>query len=157
MVFIFYVLVNVFLILYFFRFQKKNLFPLEIFASWIVSSIIFQNYSALFYMNLNYFYIPDVLSLELAHLLNRTVLIPVITLIFLNQYVKLDSLKKKIVSLIVIELFLALSEWSEHAAGILVHRDWKMEWSFVFWMLYIAVSILFLKYFRKKLIKEVHP
>lgn len=157
MVFIFYVLVNVFLTLYFFWFQKKNIFPLEIFASWIVSSIVFQNYSALFYMNMNYFYIPDVLSLELAHLLNRTVLIPVITLIFLNQNVKLDSLKKKIVSLIVIELFLALSEWSEHAAGILVHRDWKMEWSFAFWMLYIAVSILFLKYFRKKLIKEVHP
>lgn len=38
-------------------------------------------------MNFNYFTIPEILSLEITHLLNRTVLIPIITLIFLNQYI----------------------------------------------------------------------
>lgn len=157
MIFLFYLLANASVTVFFFKFQKKNLHAIEIFISWVVSTIIFQNYVALFYMNFDFFYIPEILSLELAHLLNRTVLIPVITLLFLNHYILLNSLKKKLASFIIIVLFCTGLEWLDHVTGVVIHRDWKIWWSFSFWIFDFFICLLFLRFFRKKLTKAVQP
>jgi hypothetical protein len=98
MVFVFYVVLNLVILKYFIKFQKKNIHVLEILVYWLMATILFQNYTAFFSMNIKYFIIPDVFSLEMSHLLNRTILYPVITIIFLNRFLLLQSIKKKIVS-----------------------------------------------------------
>lgn len=155
MILFFYLLLNVLITLIFFKFQKKNLFALEIFALWILTSIVFQNYSAFFMMNVKHFMIAATIFQELAHFLNRIVLIPVLTLLFFNHFIALKIFWRKLASSIMIILILAGIEWLAHFTGIFIHENWKIWWSLVFWIVYITITILFMKYFRKKLAKEV--
>jgi hypothetical protein len=106
-------------------------------------------------MNIKQFYIPEILSLEMAHFINRTVLIPVSTIIFLNQYIILKNLRNKIVFIIIFVLLIAGIEWLEDYLGVLIHSNWKISWSLVYWAAYILILILFMGFFRNKLMKEV--
>lgn len=156
MVLLIYFLANLAILLYFLKFQRENLFPLEIFTYWIVSTIVFQNYSAFFYMNIKHFIIHENLSIEMTHLINRIVLIPVITLIFLNNYVNLTTIKKKIAFIFLIIIIFGCIEMLSHITGVLIHKNWNFWWSLIFWFIYILIAILLLKYFRIKMAKGVY-
>lgn len=155
MVFTLFVLLNILAIVLFFKFQRKNIHPIEIVTCWFVSTILFQNYSAFFVMNMKYFKIPEILSLELSHFLNRTVLIPMVTLIFINFYITKSKVGQKIIIFVSFFLLLGGVEFMEHFLGVLLHHNWKLLWSFAFWIIYLQLIIIFMKYFRKKLIREV--
>ncbi len=155
MVFTFFALLNILAIVLIFKFQRKNIHPIEIVTCWLVSTILFQNYSAFFVMNMKYFKVPEILSLELTHLLNRTVLIPVITLIFINYYITKSKFRQKIIIFVSFVLFLGGIEFMEHFLGVLLHHNWKVLWSIAFWVIYLQLVNIFMKYFRKRLIKEV--
>jgi hypothetical protein len=61
MILLFYVALNV-IALFLFTKKKKSLHSLEIITFWMVSSYLFQNFSALCYMNFKTIIIPDKLS-----------------------------------------------------------------------------------------------
>jgi hypothetical protein len=144
------ILLNLLVVLFFLKFKKKNIHKLEIVTYWMVSSILFQNYSAFNYMNLKYFVIPNILSLEMAHVMNRLVLFPVLIVMFLNHYVVLSSFKSKFLLVISYIVILTGLEWLADWAGILNHINWKLWWSIVIWICILLISIGFMKFFRKK-------
>jgi hypothetical protein len=155
MIFIFYFLLNLFPLIFFFKFQKKHLHSLEIFVLWLVSSMLFQNYSALFFMNFKYFIIPNVFSIEMTHFMNRIVLIPIITLIFLNRYIVTKPFYQRMVLTFFFIFLLTVIETLADFLGVLKHTHWRIWWSIEFWVIYILLLILIMGIFRKTLLKEV--
>lgn len=155
MIFIFAFLLNVLCMIFFFKWQKKHLHSLEIFVMWLVSSMLFQNYSALMSMNFKYFNIPNVFSLEMTHFMNRIALIPIFTIIFFNQLIVIKSYIQRMVYTCIFVFFLTGIEKVADSLGILKHMHWKIWWSIGFWISYILLLILMMKIFRKKLAKEV--
>lgn len=155
MILTFFVILNVVVLFLFFKWQKINIHRLEVLIIWLISTMFFQNYSAFFNMNYKYFKIPEVLSLELAHLLNRTILIPVITIIFLNRFIILRHLRNKIALFFCTMLLLAGIEGLADFTGVLIHTNWKIWWSLLFWVIYLLILILCMSLFRKQLLKEV--
>lgn len=155
LVFLFYIVFNLVAVVAFFKFQRKSLHPLEIFVYWLVATILFQNYTAFFYLNVKVFVIPEVMSLEMSHLINRTVLYPVVTLLFLNQYVQLKTFLMKVVLVGLYWLLFLGLQWLADELGILIHTsDWKLWWSLAFWLLYVLIHIGVLRVVRKKWMKE---
>lgn len=152
MVLFFYILLNVIVIFLFIK-KKKNLHPLEILVYWLISSYLFQNFSALCYMNFKTIYIPDILSLELAHFINRIILYPILLVTFLHYFLILSSLLKKILLIIgSVFVFVGL-EWLADTLGVINHVHWRIWWSFAFWMGGLLLLISFMKLFRKLLFK----
>lgn len=147
----FYILISLLVLFLLFKYQIRNIHAVEILVYWLVATILCQNYSALLYMNLKYIWIPDILSLEMANFINRTVLYPLLTILFLNRYIILTTLGKKISWVLFYGLILTSMEWLEAWLGVLVYTNGKMKWSFLFWLFYVLVSIGFMRYFRKKL------
>jgi hypothetical protein len=122
---------------------------------WAISSMLFQNYSALFYMNFKHLIISDNLSLAMAHFINRIVLYPVFTIMFLNYYITLPFVGKKLVFFLSYIALLNGLEWLAEWLRVLKHIHWKLWWSFSFWLVFLLISIGFMKFFRMKLQKEV--
>lgn len=155
MIFIFYLFLNLLILAYFFYWQKKHLHSLEIFVLWLAGSMLFQNYSALFFMNFKYFVIPNVLSIEITHFMNRVVLIPIITIIFLNQLIIIKSLIQRIVCTFIFVFLLTGMENLAVYLGVLKHVNWRIMWSIGFWFIYTLILIFIMGIFRKRLAKEV--
>lgn len=154
MVLIFYLVVNAGLVLSFWKLQRKRLHVLEQFLYGCLSSLVVQNYSAIQSMNYKSSIVPDVLSLEMAHLLNRTVLYPVITLLFLNRYAAGKSTGTKLVLLIGYTSWFTGMEWLSNRLGVFIHVYWKVAWSAAFWLLYLLLFMGIMKGFRKWLDAE---
>lgn len=151
MIITFYIILNLVIILAFFLIVKKHLKNLEILVHWFVGSILFQNFSAVNYMNYKKLIIPEDFSIELTHFFNRMILIPLLFVWFLNQYIALTSKVKKLtLSLFFLLIFLGI-EWLAEELGVLEHKDWKIWWSVAFWTSAQIASVFFMKYFRKKL------
>jgi hypothetical protein len=148
-----YILINLFVVVFFFKYQVKRLHVLEILFYWFTSSLLVQNQSALLFMNFKYITIPDVVTLELAHLMNRTVLYPYLTFIFLNQYITLITKWTKLVMIFTFTLLLVgmdgLSVW----LGIVEFVKWNFFMSALFWFCYLIIAIAIMKLFQKKLYK----
>lgn len=152
MILFFYVALNV-IALFLFTKKKKSLHSLEIITFWMFSSYLFQNFSALCYMNFKTIFIPDKLSYELAHFLNRTVLFPMLMVAFLHFFLILSTPLKKLLLLISFIFLLTALEWLSDLLGILVHIHWQLWWSFSFWLFALLGLIGFMKFFRKILYK----
>lgn len=155
MIFLSYLLLNLLILAFFFYWQKKHLHSLEIFVLWLVGSMLFQNYSALFFMNFKYFVIPNVFSIEMTHFMNRIVLIPIITIILLNQLIIIKSFVTRIVCTIIFVFLLTGIEKLADYLGVLKHVHWNIMWSISFWFIYILILITTMGIFRKRLAKEV--
>lgn len=155
MVFIAYFLANLVVFVFFFKFQKKHIHSLEILVLWLISGILFQNYSAFFYMNLKWLIIPNVLNLKMTHFLNRIVLIPLLTIIFYNQYIVRKKVSQKSFWVFSFVLLMAGLEMLADFLGVLKHVHWNFWWSFMFWLFFILFSTFVMTFFRKKLAKEV--
>jgi hypothetical protein len=152
MILFFYVVVNVIAIYLFIR-HKKQLHILEILVYWMVASYLFQNFSALCYMNFKTIVIPDKISYELTHFLNRIVLYPLLMVTFLNLFLILNTLLKKLLLIIFFILLLAGLEWLADFFRVINHVHWRIWWSFSFWLAGLVVLIGFMKFFRKILYK----
>jgi hypothetical protein len=154
-VFIGYAAFNLVALLFFFRYERKSIHVLEILTYWLVATILFQNYSAFFTMNLKYMIVPEQLGLELAHLLNRTVLYPVIVLIYLNRYAAMSGRSTRLLWTLSAILFLTGLEWLADWTDVLRHtREWQLWWSFAWWSLYLLLLLAVYQAFRTKLTKE---
>lgn len=104
-------------------------------------------------MNFKTLFIPDKLSYEFSHFLNRTVIYPVLMVTFLHFSLILRGPMKKILLIICFISILAGVEWLEHFSGVLIHVHWQLWWSFAFWLISLLVLIGFMKFFRKILYK----
>lgn len=150
-----YVLLNVLTVLYFFKFQKKRFHVLEIVTYWMTSIILVQNYSALLIMNFQFTEIPDIVSFELTDLMNRTILYPLLILMFLNRYIALTSPLKKIAFPLGYMWIVAGMEWLDDGLGIHRHKHWKFWWSLSVWLAILLISIGFMWIFRNILKKGI--
>ena len=90
MVLFFYILLNVLALVLFIK-KKKMLHILEIIVYWMVSSYLYQNFSAICYMNFKTLIIPEKLSYEFSHFLNRTLLFPILMVTFLHFFLILTT------------------------------------------------------------------
>jgi hypothetical protein len=152
MILLSYIVLNL-IVLFLFIKKKKNLHILEILIYWMVASYLFQNLSALCYMNFKTLLIPDKLELELTHFLNRIVLFPVIMVTFLHYYLTFWSQLKKGILLLTFMFLLVGLEWLSDLSGVITHVDWKIWWSFSFWLTALLVLVSFMNFFRKILFK----
>jgi hypothetical protein len=152
MIFFYFFLLNIIGVFLFIR-TKKTLHILEIFVYWLAASYLFQNLSAFCYMNLKTLIIPEKLSFELSHFLNRTVIYPIIMVTFLHYFLILKNFTRKLLLFLFTISFLAGMEYLEHFSGVLVHVHWKLWWSFTFWLAALLVLIGFMKVFRRMLYK----
>ncbi len=155
-VFIGYAIVNLAALIVFFRFERNSLHVLEILTYWLAATVLFQNYSAFFTMNINYMVVPERLSLELAHLLNRIVLYPVFALIYLNRYATAAGSSDRSLWTLGAILFFAGLEWLADWTGVLRHMpEWQLWWSFAWWCLFTLVLLAVYHAFRTQLTKEL--
>lgn len=152
MVFLLDFLLNLF-IFYFFLKVKKNLHILEIIVYWLVGSYLFQNFSALCFMNFKTIIIPNRLTYELSHFLNRTVLYPVIMVIFLKFFLIVNNRLKKLFLILGFVTLLSGLEWLSDVLGVMLHVHWQVWWSLTFWLVALLMLIVFMKIFQRLLYK----
>lgn len=153
MVFFFYLILNLITIIHFSRIKKK-LHSLEIILYWMLSSYLYQNFSAICYMNFKTIIIPNNFSLEMAHFINRIILFPSLMVLFLHFFHSVkSSYRKALVFGSFIFLFVGL-EWLADLLRVLIHVQWKLWWSFLFWIVVLIILIGFKKFFRSMLFKK---
>lgn len=148
MVFMVYLIVNAGVTFVFFKSLKKHLTPLEILLYWCVASLFVQNYVAIQTMNLKSSVIPDELSLGMTNLLNRTVLHPVLSLIFMNQYRASQRAKAKWICILGYTALATGTEWLACITNVFVHVWWRYPWSVAYWFMEFLLLIGFMKVYR---------
>ncbi|MDQ0198735.1 hypothetical protein J2S10_001893 [Neobacillus ginsengisoli] len=153
MVLFFYATLNIIALFLFIKYKKRGFHILEIFVYWMVGSYLFQNFSAICYMNYKTLIIPDKFSIELAHFLNRIVLFPLLMVTFLHFFLIISTLSKKLLLIIGFILLLVGMEWLANLLGVLIHVHWVIWWSFAFWLVALLFLIVFMRFFRKFLFK----
>lgn len=151
LVFLFYLLINAGFGYGFFRIRSKRLVPLEILFYWCISSMLVQNYSALQTMNFKSAMVPDQLSPEFAHLFNRTVLYPVLTLLYLHTYKASRGAGAKLVCIIGFSMLMYGFECLSGALGVFVHLALKEWWSAAYFLLHNLIMVGIMTLFRKRL------
>lgn len=153
MVLIFYIILNIIALFLFVKKKKTNLHILEILVYWMVASYLFQNFSAICFMNYKTLIIPDKINYQLAHVLNRLVLFPLIMVSFLYFFLFASSFLKKFLLIVGFTLLLAGMEWAADLLRVLIHENWHIWWTFVFWLGALFILIGFMKFFRRILYK----
>jgi hypothetical protein len=151
-VFVFYIILNILVLVIFFKFLKQRIYPLEIFVYWCLGSLIVQNYSAIQTMNYKTSIVLHAISLGSAHLLNRTILYPVITLMFLSTYGATKAVLGKIILILCSVILLTGMELLSNLLGVFVRVTWPIWLSASFWLVYVLIMIVFMKYFQRKLV-----
>ncbi|WP_026565693.1 hypothetical protein [Bacillus sp. UNC41MFS5] len=152
MVLFFYIVLNVLALFLFIR-KKKMLHILEVIVYWTVSSYLYQNFSALCYMNFKTLIIPENLSYEFSHDLNRIILFPILMVIFLHFFLILTTLLRKLLLMISFIILLTGMEYLADYLGVLIHIHWRIWWSVSIWMFDLCVLIVFMQWFRRILYK----
>ncbi len=148
MILFFYIILNLIAMFLFIK-KKKKLHILEIFVYWMVASYLYQNFSALCYMNFKNLFVPEKLSYELSHFINRIFLFPIIMVTFLHCYHFFSSLIKKLSVIVSFIFILSGLEWLCDYLGVLIHINWQIWWSFSFWIIALFILIGTMKIFRK--------
>jgi hypothetical protein len=152
MVLFFYIVLNVLAIFLFIK-KKKMLHILEIIVYWMISTYLYQNFSAICFMNFKTLIVPEKLSLEFSHFLNRTILFPIIMVIFLHFYLILTTNWKKFLLFGSFVFFLTGLEYLSDLLGVLIHKHWRVWWSFAYWVATLSVLLVCMRVFRRILYK----
>jgi hypothetical protein len=76
-------------------------------------------------MNFKTLYIPEKLPYEFSHFLSRTILYPVIMIIYLDYLLITHTWVKKFGLTIVFVAILTSVEWLNHFLGVLIHVNWR--------------------------------
>ncbi len=149
MVFLLYSFVTLFVFVYFMKYQKKHLHSLEIFFFWCLASMMIQNRSAIFTMNMKNVVIPQSIMFEFSHVLIRIVLYPLVTLFCLNEIAAAASKIKKTWVIIKYSALLFGLEWLSDWLGVFKHMKPYLFWSGVFWIGYLMLMMMIMKVFRR--------
>ncbi|MEO2077152.1 MAG: hypothetical protein ABGX20_17435 [Bacillus sp. (in: firmicutes)] len=152
MVLFFYIVLNVLALFLFIR-KKKMLHVLEIIVYWMISTYLYQNFSAICYMNFKTLIVPEKLSLEFSHFINRTVLFPLLMVIFLHYFLILTTYWKKMLLFVSFVFLLTGLEYFSDLLGVLIHKNWRVWWSFAYWVATLSVLLVCMKVFRRILYK----
>ncbi|MGG1554606.1 hypothetical protein [Paenibacillus ferrarius] len=155
MVFLLYSLVSLFAYAYFMKFRKKHLHSLEIFFYWCLASVLIQNRSAIYTMNMKTVVIPQLATYEFSHLLIRLVLYPLVTLFCLNEIAAAES-KMKIWAIIKYSAYLLGLEWISDWLGVFKHMKPYLLWSGVYWLGYLILMMIVMRIFRRTFYKGYH-
>ncbi|MGG1518864.1 hypothetical protein ABE504_25870 [Paenibacillus oryzisoli] len=155
MVFLLYSLVSLFAYVYFMKLRKKHLHSLEIFFYWCLASILIQNRSAIYTMNVKTVVIPHLAMYEFSNVLIRLVLYPLVTLLFLNEIAAAES-KMKIWAIIKYSAFFLGLEWISDWLSVYKHMKPYLLSSGVFWIGYLILMMMVMRMFRGKLYKGYH-
>ncbi|OZM56388.1 hypothetical protein CIB95_11470 [Lottiidibacillus patelloidae] len=144
-----FILVNIAAIAYLRFVMKRNLHSLEILVYWCISAIVIQNISAILFLKFELIKLSEIASLNWADVINRTVLVPILTITILNYYVTLQSLLKKLVLISIYVTILTGIEWLSEWTNLFFHADsWQLWWSFALNALVIVVTLTSLKVIR---------
>ncbi|MFB5193308.1 hypothetical protein ACE198_00105 [Neobacillus sp. KR4-4] len=152
MVLFFYIVLNLLALFLFIR-KKKMLHILEVIVYWAVSSYLYQNFSALCYMNFKTLTIPENLSYEFSHVINRIILFPILMVTFLHFFLILTTLLRKLLLMISFIILLTGMEYLADYLGVIKHVHWQIWWSLSIWMFDLCVLIVFMQWFRRILYK----
>jgi hypothetical protein len=152
MVLFFYIVLNVLAIFLFIK-KKKMLHILEIIVYWMISTYLYQNFSAICFMNYKTLIVPEKLSLEFSHFLNRTILFPIIMVIFLHFFLILTTNWRKFLLFSCFVSLLTGMEYLSDLLGVLIHKNWRVWWSFAYWVATLSVLLVCMKVFRRILYK----
>ncbi|MDR6125325.1 hypothetical protein QFZ87_004922 [Bacillus sp. SLBN-46] len=152
MVLFFYIVLNVIALFLFIK-KKKMLHILEIIVYWMISTYLYQNFSAICFMNFKTLIVPEKLSLEFSHFLNRTILFPIIMVIFLHFFLILTTNWRKFLLFSSFVFFLTGLEYLSDLLGVLIHENWRVWWSFAYWVATLSVLLVSMRVFRRILYK----
>lgn len=141
------------IVLSLFIIKRKRLHILEIIVYWLIATYIYQNFSALCFMNFKTLIIHDRLTFELSHFVNRIILFPILMVTFLHYYLVLITTFKRILLTGSFIILLSGFEWLSDYVGVLIHVNWQIWWSLSFWLAALMVLIGFMTLFRKMLRK----
>ncbi|MFC5448293.1 hypothetical protein [Paenibacillus aestuarii] len=156
MFFLLYCFVSVFLFVYFMKYRKKRLHSLEIFFHWCLASLLIQNRSALFMMNMKTVLIPQSAAHACSNLLIRLVLYPLVTLLCLDETAAAESKIKKTWAIIKYSAILLGLEWVSDWVGVFKHTKPYLLGSGVFWIGYLILMTMIMMIFRRKFYKGYH-
>jgi hypothetical protein len=149
--YLFFLIVSAGFVYVFYKIPRKQLAPPEILFYWCLGSLLAQNYSALQTMNFKSAMIPDQFSPEFAQLLSRTVLYPILGLLFLHTYNSSKGAGSKLVCMVGFTALMYGFDYLSNALGVFVHITLKGWWSAAFYLLQNLILIGIMKLFRKKL------
>jgi hypothetical protein len=152
MVLLFFVLLNIIALVLFIRLKKK-LHILEIIIYWMMASYLFQNFSAICYMNFKTLIVPEELSYEMAHFFNRTMLYPIIMVTFLHYFLIVKNTSRRFFLIIGFSLILSGIEWLADTLGVVIHVKWQNWWSLSFWIAALIMLVGTMKFYRRILYK----
>nr|WP_304217039.1 hypothetical protein [Fredinandcohnia onubensis] len=133
--------------------KKKRLHILEILVYWLIATYLYQNFSALCYMNFKTLIIPEKITFELSHFVNRIILFPLLMVTFLHYYLVFNTTFKRILLTGSFIILLSGLEWLSDYVGVLIHVNWQIWWSPSFWLAALMVLIGVMTFFRKMLQK----
>ncbi|REE90646.1 hypothetical protein A8990_106151 [Paenibacillus taihuensis] len=150
-----YILMNA-AVLFVFMKTRRTMHMLEIFVCWWMASYVYQNYSALCFMNFKTLIIPDMFTPKAAHFLNRIVLYPVLMVVFLQLLLRMSTFLRKFALYIGFILLLSALDGLDHVSGILIHADWRAWWTIALWVITLPFLIVCMKLFRIILFKGDH-
>lgn len=148
-----YILLNAAALFVFLK-TRKVMHVLEILVYWWISTYVYQNYSALCFMNFRTLIIPDEFTPEFAHLLNRIVLYPILMVVFLQLLLKMTGMLRKLALYIGFVLLLSALDGLDHVTGILIHSDWRAWWAFALWMILLLFLVASMKLLRSILFRR---
>jgi len=152
MILVFFIVLNT-ILFSLFIIKKKRLHILEILVYWLIATYLYQNFSALCYMNFKTLIIPDKLTFELSHFVNRIILFPLFMVTFLHYYLVFNTTLKRILLTGSFIILLSGLEWLSDYLGVLIHVNWQIWWSPSFWLAVLMVLIGVMTLFRKMLRK----
>ncbi|MCD1260145.1 hypothetical protein B5M42_015125 [Paenibacillus athensensis] len=149
-----YVLLNAALVVVYVKWRSGWLHPLETVVYGFAGTIMFQNYSALLTMNLARVFISSRIELELAHVLNRLVLYPLLGLLFLSLYAAMATPVARLACTAAAVMLLTAAERLEGQAGIFVHMNWPVWYSVLYWCFFTVALVGFRRFFRAQLLRQ---
>jgi hypothetical protein len=153
MILCFSILLNAIVLLLFVRMDKR-LHILEILTYGMLASYMFQNFSALCYMNFKTLLVPEQFKYAFSHFFNRMLLYPLLMVSFLHFLQIVESFWGKVLLFLGSVLVLSGLEWMFNALGVLVHVNWRAWWSLAIWSAALLILAGFMGIFRKLLFKR---
>lgn len=131
---------------------KKKLHLFEIFFIWMTVWIITHSTSSILTTNLQVLEIPKDPFKFSMHFLNRTILYPLIIIIFFDIYVRLQSHFLKIMLLFISILTLTISESIFIHLRIMVSRNYYLYDVLTEWIITLLITLFAWIWYRKKLL-----
>lgn len=127
---------------------RTTIHILEFFACWMWVSILGEDFNNMFITNLGLIKMRETLSGFWSNLVFFVLLTPLLSLWFMNFYVKIKTIGGRWILVGLTSLLLAGLEFMRSMFGDLFYIHWKIWWSLLHWLLVLILNILLMNYFR---------